>query len=301
MPLFADAVSAWRCGAAALALAAAADAAEYPRPPEGTLEVQVALARENFSCGSIDGVMGVNSEAALQAFKSTGRELMLRAPALRTAVISAEDLAHLQPLSPTWLGKSRQTELAYETALELIAERFHASPGLIRRLNPQVDWSAVPAGTEVSVPAPEPARPRHRAARILIRMAEHSLEPLDDDDGLLGHYPVSIAARVEKRPTGELHVTAKVRNPNYTVDPENFPESDELRQLGRKLILPPGPNSPVGLVWIGLSLPGYGIHGTPDPERIGRTESHGCFRLTNWDAVALLDFVGLGTPVDIDP
>lgn len=284
-----------------LCAAAALRAGEYPRPPDGALETQVALARENFSCGSIDGVTGANSQAALEAFHTTGRELLLRSPALKSAVVTAADLARLQPLSPTFLGKSRQSALDFETALELIAERYHASPGLIRRLNPQLDWSSVQPGTEVSVPAPFPARPRDKAARLLIRLAEHALEPLDGDDHLLGHYPVSIAARVEKRPSGELVVTVAVQNPNYTADPANFPESDELRGLGRKLILPPGPNNPVGTVWIGLNQPGYGIHGTPDPERIGRTESHGCFRLTNWDAQAVLDYVDIGTPVDIDP
>jgi lipoprotein-anchoring transpeptidase ErfK/SrfK len=80
-----------------------------------------------------------------------------------------------------------------------------------------------------------------------------------------------------------------------------FPESEEARQLGRKLILPPGPNNPVGRAWIGLSLPGYGIHGTPDPEKVGRTESHGCFRLANWDAIALLGLVSIGLPVIVEP
>jgi lipoprotein-anchoring transpeptidase ErfK/SrfK len=293
-------VSGWRLWTALILLAVPAAADDFPRAPETVLETQVALARENFSCGSIDGVMGINSESALAAFKTTGRTLELDSPALQSVKIKPDDFAHLQPLSSTFLGKSNQTALDYETLLELISERYHSSPALIRRLNPQIDWTRIAAGDEISVPAAEPARPRPAAARLLIRLSANSLEPLDGDDNLLGHYPVSIAARVEKRPVGELKVTVEVQHPNYTADPINFPESDELRQLDQKLILPPGPNNPVGSVWIGLNQPGYGIHGTPDPEHIGRTESHGCFRLTNWDAEALLDYVSIGTPVDVE-
>ncbi len=112
---------------------------------------------------------------------------------------------------------------------------------------------------------------------------------------------MSIASRVEKRPVGELRVTVVARDPDYTFNPEVFPESEEARSLGRKLILPPGPNNPVGLAWIGLDLPGYGIHGTPKPEQVGRTESHGCFRLANWDALTLLDLVWTGLPVVVEP
>ena len=106
---------------------------------------------------------------------------------------------------------------------------------------------------------------------------------------------------MEKRPSGDLKITVVVRDPNYTFDPEVFPESDEAKQLGRKLIIPPGPNNPVGRAWIGLSLSGYGIHGTPDPEKVGRTESHGCFRLANWDALTLLDLVTVGMTVSVEP
>ena len=121
------------------------------------------------------------------------------------------------------------------------------------------------------------------------------------ETNLLAHFPCSIAARVEKRPVGELHVIVIAPNPNYTFDPELFPESAEARQLNQKLVLPPGPNNPVGVAWIGLDKPGYGIHGTPNPEQVGRTESHGCFRLANWDAEYLSHFVWVGMPVFVEP
>jgi len=118
---------------------------------------------------------------------------------------------------------------------------------------------------------------------------------------MIAHFPVSIARMAEKRPEGELHVTVVIPDPNYTFDPEVFPESEEGRQLGRKLVLPRGPNNPVGVAWIGLDRPGYGIHGTPLPELVGRTESHGCFRLANWDAKTLLELAWVGLSVVVDP
>jgi lipoprotein-anchoring transpeptidase ErfK/SrfK len=216
-------------------------------------------------------------------------------------VLSPEDLTRLQPLAPTWVGKSQQTALDYETALELVAERTHASPNLIRRLNPDVNWAEPAADTPLVVPAIPRLPKTKKAARVIIQLAAHTLEIFDADGGVIAHFPVSIASRVEKRPVGELHVTVVVRDPDYTFNPEVFPESEEARSLGRKLILPPGPNNPVGLAWIGLDLPGYGIHGTPKPEQVGRTESHGCFRLANWDALTFLDLVWTGLPVVVEP
>jgi lipoprotein-anchoring transpeptidase ErfK/SrfK len=130
------------------------------------------------------------------------------------------------------------------------------------------------------------------------------LEAFDAADNVIAHFPVSIGATAEKQPAGELHITTAAADPNFTFDPAVFPESPEARELreqGRKLILPPGPNNPVGIAWIGLDRPGYGIHGTPSPERVGRAESHGCFRLANWDARTLLSIVRVGIPVQIEP
>jgi lipoprotein-anchoring transpeptidase ErfK/SrfK len=127
------------------------------------------------------------------------------------------------------------------------------------------------------------------------------LHGYDAQTNLLLHFPCSIAARVEKRPLGRLTVVTAAALPNYTFNPELFPESAEARALNRKLTLPPGPNNPVGVAWIGLDRPGYGIHGTPRPEDVGRTESHGCFRLANWDAALLLRLVWPGLPVYVEP
>jgi lipoprotein-anchoring transpeptidase ErfK/SrfK len=215
--------------------------------------------------------------------------------------LTEADLASLQPLAKTWLGKSQQTALGHETALELVAEHTHASPRFIQTLNPAVDWATLTAATPLTVPDVKREPILTQAARIEIRLGARLLQARDASGKLLAHFPVSIARDVEKRPVGELHVTIVIADPDYTFNPATFPESAEAQELGRKLVLPPGPNNPVGVAWIGLNRPGYGLHGTPTPEQVGRTESHGCFRLANWDARSLLDLAWVGLPVTVVP
>jgi lipoprotein-anchoring transpeptidase ErfK/SrfK len=286
----------------------------YPRAPVTWLEVQVALARQGVSGGPIDGIRGRQSGAALQAFQrreglaetgelddATRAVLLLDAPALVWASLAAEDLAGLQPLAKTWLGKSQQTALAHETALELATERFRAGASFLRRINPEFDWESLTPESLFVAPAVEFLGRLGRAARLEIRLEARVLEAFDASDRLIAHFPASIARKAEKRPVGELRVTVVVPNPDYTFDPAVFTESAEARELGRKLILPPGPNNPVGVAWIGLDRSGYGIHGTPDPAKVGYTESHGCFRLANWDAQTLLKLAWVGLPVRVEP
>jgi len=286
----------------------------FPRPPRDTLEAQVALARRAISSGSIDGVNGSQTRAALLAFQKaeglalTGEldvamraALMLDSAPLVSYVITSNDIARLQPISKTWLGKSQQSALDYETILELVAEKGHASPTLTKKLNPGVNWTNLVAGDEVKIPAVDYPAPKTKAAFVVISLAERRMQAFDENTNLLAHFPCSIAAKFEKRPVGELHVKAVAPNPDYTFNPEVFPESEEAQQLKTKLILPPGPNNPVGTAWISLDRPGYGMHGTPSPEQVGRTESHGCFRLANWNAEYLIKLVWVGMPVWVEP
>jgi lipoprotein-anchoring transpeptidase ErfK/SrfK len=288
--------------------------AVFPRPPLDTFEAQLALARRVISSGPLDGVMGSQTRAALRAWQlreglpATGEldvltrsRLSLEVPPLATVVISPADLARLQPVAATWLGKSQQSALDFETVLEMVAEQSHANPKLIRALNPAVNWSNVVVGTELRVPDAAYPEPTEAAAFVRISLSGKTLQAFGAQSNLLAHFPCSIAQRVEKRPTGGLRVTAIAPDPNYTFNPEVFPESPEAQAIGRKLILPPGPNNPVGVAWISLDRPGYGIHGTPNPEQVGRTESHGCFRLANWNAEHLLKLVTVGTPVWVEP
>jgi lipoprotein-anchoring transpeptidase ErfK/SrfK len=283
---------------------------DFPRPARGVLEAQIALARRGISSGSIDGAIGSQTREAIFAFQqinhlpetghldtNTRPQLTLDAPILADYVVTTNDLARLQPLGKTWLEKSRQSALAYETELELVAEKSHSHPLLIQKLNPDVNWTNISAGTILQIPDVNYPEPDGKAAFVVIHLSDRFLEAFDENTNLLAHFPCSIAARFDKRPVGELHVAVVAPNPNYTFDPELFPESGE----SQKMVLPPGPNNPVGVAWIGLDKTGYGIHGTPAPEQIGRTESHGCFRLANWDAEYLLKLAWIGMPVDVEP
>ena len=285
-----------------------------PPSVQRVLELQLALARRGISPGSLDGLMGPQTRAALNAWcrregRSFGNEsnaiaelrLSVSAPPLASYVVTSNDLMRLLPLGKTWLTKSQQERLDYETVLELVAEQVQSHPNLLRQLNPGIEWTNVIAGTAVRVPNVAFPAPSQKASFLRISLEARTLQAFDQKTNLLAHFPCSIAQRVEKRPLGQLHVAVTAANPNYTFDPEVFPESTEARELEQKLILAPGPNNPVGTVWIGLDKPGYGIHGTPRPEEVGRTESHGCFRLANWNAEYLLRLVCIGTPVFVEP
>ena len=280
------------------------------RPIASVQEAQIALARLGFSSGAIDGISGAQTDAALRVFQAqlklpvtgqldeaTRARLILSTSPLREITLSLEEFKGFGPLATTWMGKSLQTELGYESALEWAAEKGHAQPALIRQLNPTVDWDHVLPGARFMVPAVGPRSFPTKAARLEVQLESRIIRAYDANDTIMVQFPVSIARKVEKRPSGELRVTVVIPNPDYTFDPAVFPESDEGRELGRKLRLPPGPNNPVGRAWVGLDWPGYGIHGSPTPEKVGRTESHGCFRLANWDALTLIELAWVGLPV----
>ncbi len=286
---------------------------DFPRPVLDVFEAQVALARRAISPGSIDDAIGWQTREAISVFQQmqnlpvTGKldadtraKLTLDAPVLTNYTVTTNDLARLQPLGKTWLAKSQQTALDYETELQLVAEVGHCNPLLVEKLNPTVNWTNISAGTVVKIPNVDYPDPTNKAAFVVIHLSDKYLEAFDEQTNLLLHFPCSIAAHVEKRPVGELHVVVVIPNPNYTFDPALFPDSPESATLDHKLVLPPGPKNPVGVAWVGLDKTGYGIHGTPAPEQIGRTESHGCFRLANWDAEYLLQLVWVGMPVIVE-
>ena len=223
-------------------------AADFPRPVRGMFEAQVALARRAISPGSIDAALGSQTRAAISVFQAfqnlsttglldtnTRARLMLDAPLLTTYTVTTNDLARLQPLGKTWLAKSQQTALDYETELELVAEKGHSHPELIRRLNPGVNWTNIAAGTVLKIPAVEYPTSADKAAFAVIHLAGKFLEAFDGQTNLIAHFPCSIAANVEKRPVGELHVVVVAPKPNYTFDPELFPESPEAKTLDRQI------------------------------------------------------------------
>lgn len=277
-------------------------------------EAQIALARIGISVGPIDGAAGNNMRRALLAWQihnglpvsgeldeDSKRALTIEEPAFVDYVVTEEDLKRLMKIPSTWLGKSEAERLDYESILELAAERGRSSAEFVRKLNPQVDWAHVTAGTRIKIPRIDPPPVRERAAFARVHLYSKTLDVFGERTNLLAHFPCSIAAKVEKRPVGTLHVAKAAANPNYLFDPDVFTESAEAKKIGRRLVIPPGPNNPVGTAWIGLDKPGYGIHGTPKPEQVGRTESHGCFRLANWNAEHLLQLAWVGMPVIVEP
>jgi lipoprotein-anchoring transpeptidase ErfK/SrfK len=178
----------------------------------------------------------------------------------------------------------------------MLAEKGHLSQRALQRLNPDAAWPNPPAGTEIVLPDCSHEK-LQRAGSIRITLGRTEIAVYNTDGDLIALFPCSIARDKSHRPDGVLTVRTVAPNPNYTYDPQLFAPGGENTV---KLIIPPGPNNPVGLAWIGLSLQGYGIHGTPIPENIGRAESKGCFRLANWNAVKLLQMVEAGTPILVE-
>ena len=284
------------------------------RTASTVLEAQIAMLSAGISSGPIDGSLGSQTRAAVRAFQlqqhllpdgelneATKQRMYLSGPTFTTYQVSSNDLSRLMTIGTTWIEKSEQEALEYESVLELVAEKYLASQTIIRSLNLGVNWTNIAAGTVLKVPNAVRPLQRERAAVIKIQLGAKSLQAFGTSSNLLAHFPCSIAQKVEKRPVGQLSVAKVARNPNYVFDPAVYPESPEAQAIGRKLVIPPGPNNPVGTAWIGLDRPGYGIHGTPKPEQVGRTESHGCFRLANWNAEFLFDLVWVGLPVVVEP
>ncbi|MDE1171829.1 MAG: L,D-transpeptidase [Verrucomicrobium sp.] len=276
-------------------------------------EFQILLERLHYSCGFIDGEDGARTRATLRAFQqghglpATGlpdealwralRRLAGPSDPFTSHAVTAQDLAHVGPPLRTWTAKSEAESLGYTDLWEYLGARFHAKRAYLRRLNP----GPAGLGTVLRVPNLSPSAPAPAVASLRIRLGAHSLDALDASGRVVAHFPCSIAKEKEKRPAGELRIAVLVPHPNYTFDPALFPDAAAQEGITHRLIIPPGPRNPVGVAWIGLSLPTYGIHGTPEPEAIGRTGSHGCFRLTNWNVETLLPMVRIGMKVDVEP
>ena len=276
------------------------------------VSLQIGLDDAGFSSGQIDGKWGAATEQALAAWqqahdlKSTGKfdndtavNFPAGHPSYTNYVVTAEDLVKLTPVSEDWLERSQLTNMWYGTVLEMVAEKCHATEGLVRTRNPGItDWKLIQSNQTVVLLNITPAK-HVTAAKLRVNLSAKTITAYGDDGKLIALFPCSIAADKEKRPVGQLNVQTVAINPNYTFDPVNFPELDDKQKGYGKLIVPAGPNNPVGVAWIGLSRSGYGIHGSPHPDQIGKTFSHGCFRLANWNATRLAQMVIIGTPVEI--
>jgi hypothetical protein len=281
-----------------------------------TLAWQLALESWGFSPGLLDGRLGARTRMAIAAAQSAmGAEPTAELDArcaealgvderqnLTTCRLSEDDARDVETPSDDWNERARRTRLRHYSLLDLVKERHHCSRGLLEALNPGVALDALLPGDLLFVPATRAFAHRQslQPTALEICLEEKYILVLREDAAgqrfLLGLLHCSVAADLEQAPRGELKVETKAENPGYTFDPAKWPE---VHNVTRKLSIPPGPRNPVGLIWIGLDRPGYGIHGTPDPDEIGRTGSHGCFRLANWDASWLGRSAPIGLPVRI--
>jgi lipoprotein-anchoring transpeptidase ErfK/SrfK len=269
---------------------------------------QLALERSGFSPGIIDGQIGRKTELATREFqRARGLPVSGRLDARTAAALAVDpdravtvytvqpaDLAQVGPAPDNWLEKSKLARLGYESMAAALAEKFHCTRGLLARLNPGCDLGKLAAGDVIRVPAVTPGAAAPVGQRLVIDLAEKTVRVVGASGEVLAMFHCSIAKKRENLPTGEAAVTVMTREPTYTFDPKMWPE---VKGVDRRLLIPPGPRNPVGLCWIGMNRPGYGIHGSPAPEMIGKTGSHGCFRLTNWDALRLSQMIRIGAPV----
>ena len=268
------------------------------------LQWQIALEREGFSPGIIDGKLGAKCALARAEFAKrfelsddSMRQLLAigqREPVQSYAVV-AQDVSQVVGTIPTdWNLKAKMQFLGYASVADAVAERFHCTRGLLDHLNPGANMAILKEGDVLYVPAIEKGK-GVRGSRLQIHLGQKVMRVLDRDAKVMGLFHCSIAKDEAKRPSGMASVVSVTANPAYSFDPAMWPEVNNVTQ---KLLIPPGPRNPVGVCWIALSLSGYGIHGTPTPEMIGKTGSHGCFRLTNWDATRLGGMVEAGMSVE---
>ena len=296
------------------------------------LAMQVALDRAGFSPGALDGSMGRNTKKALDAHrKANGGDPAPIEPLMQYRITEQDAAGPFEPAIPTDLVAQAQLKtLNYRDVQELLAERFHATPAFLKRLNPEATFAA---GEEISVPnvdpmlipatPPKPAAPKTPAEKkaasadkkveaaaaqaaadakpavtVTVSKSASALRVTDAQGKVLMYAPVTTGSQQDPLPLGNWKVNGISLIPPFRYNPDLFWDADPTHT---KSVIPPGPNNPVGLVWIDISKEHYGLHGTPEPATIGRTESHGCVRLTNWDALRLSSLVKPGTAVIFEP
>jgi lipoprotein-anchoring transpeptidase ErfK/SrfK len=295
------------------------------------LSLQVALDRAGFSPGPIDGQAGSSTKRALEAYrKQNGGDPQLGEPTTRYEINEADAAGPFEPQIPSELpDQAKLPALSYKSVVEMLSERFHSTPQFLQKLNPGAKFAAgeqitVPNVEPMQTPAPEakaepkaaegkkpaptakPDAPRGTSGRgapaaaaapdvvVTVSKSSSALTVTDASGKVLMHAPVTTGSAHDPLPLGEWKVNGVSFNPPFRYNPELFWDADPSHD---KALIKPGPNNPVGLVWIDLSKEHYGIHGTPEPSTVGKTQSHGCVRMTNWDAVKLAGMVKPGTKV----